>query len=107
MHDASFDKKLDLNEAIQYQDDAVVSKIVLKKKTGSVTLFAFDEGQELSEHTTPHEALLQVLDGEAKVTIAGKVFLVKAGEMLILPANVPHAVNAQQKFKMMLMMIRS
>ena len=96
-----------LNEAIHYQESAIVSKIVLKKETGSVTLFAFDAGQELSEHTTPHEALLQVLDGEANITIAGEVFLVKAGEMIILPANVPHAVQAPQKFKMMLTMIRS
>lgn len=94
-------------EAIHYQNGAIVSKIVLRKKTGSVTLFAFDKGQELSEHTTPYDALLQVFDGEAEVTISGEAHAVKAGDMIILPANAPHAVKAQEKFKMILTMIRS
>lgn len=90
-----------------YQDGAVVSRIVLKRDTGSVTLFAFDAGQELSEHTTPYDALVQVLDGEADLTIAGRPYHLRAGEMLILPARQPHAVKATARFKMLLTMIRS
>ena len=90
-----------------YQDGAVVSRVVLKRDTGSVTLFAFDAGQELSEHTTPYDALVQVLDGEADLTIAGRPYHLRAGEMLILPARQPHAVKATARFKMLLTMIRS
>lgn len=98
---------INLLNSIDYQAGAIVSKTILKEKGGSVTLFAFDEGQELSEHTTPYNALLHVFDGEAQVTISGEVFVLKAGEMIVLPANQPHAVQAPQKFKMMLTMIKS
>jgi quercetin dioxygenase-like cupin family protein len=92
---------------VDYQTGAVVSKTVVKKATGTVTLFAFDEGQELSEHTAPFDALVHVLDGEGEFRIAGKPHRVAAGGLLLLPANSPHAVRATRRFKMMLVMIRS
>ena len=92
---------------IDYQADAVVSREILKAKTGTVTLFAFDEGQGLSEHTAPFDALVQVLDGEAEITVSGKSHKVEAGELIIMPANKPHALKAVRRFKMMLVMIRS
>lgn len=98
---------LSLAGIIEYQDDAVVSKILLKKSTGSVTVFAFDQGQELSEHTVPHDALVQVFDGEARITISGEVHRVVAGEMIVMPGHQPHAVRADERFKMLLIMIRS
>ncbi len=98
---------LSLSGIIEYQDDAVVSKILLKKSTGSVTVFAFDRGQELSEHTVPHDALVQVVDGEAVITISGEAHRVMAGEMILMPGNQPHAVRADERFKMLLIMIRS
>ena len=94
-------------ELVGYQEGAVVSRTVINQKTGTVTLFAFAAGQELSEHTTPYDALVQVLDGEAEITISGKPFRLKAGDLIIMPANDPHAVKAVTKFKMMLTMIRS
>jgi quercetin dioxygenase-like cupin family protein len=94
-------------ELIDYQADAVVSREVRKAKTGTVTLFAFDEGQGLSEHTAPFDALIHVLDGEAEITISGKTHRVHAGEIIIMPANKPHALKAVRRFKMMLVMIRS
>jgi len=94
-------------ELIDYQGDAVVSREILKGKAGTVTVFAFDAGQGLSEHTAPFDALVQVLDGEAEVTISGKSHKVVAGELILLPANLPHALKAVQRFKMMLTMIRS
>ena len=94
-------------DLVDYQSDAIVSREVLKKKTGSVTVFAFDAGQGLSEHTAPFDALVQVLDGEAEITIAGKRHRVSAGELILMPANRPHALKAVQRFKMMLVMIRS
>ena len=94
-------------DLVDYQSDAIVSREVVKKKTGSVTLFAFDVRQELSEHTAPFDALVQVLDGEAEITIDGKRHRVSAGEMILMPANRPHALKAVQRFKMMLVMIRS
>ena len=96
-----------LAELVAYQTGAVVSRTVVKKATGTVTLFAFDQGQELSEHTAPFEALVQVLDGEAEITIAGKPLHVGIGQAVILPTNVPHAVKALSPFKMLLVMIRS
>ena len=96
-----------LVDLVDYQADAIVSREVLKKKTGSVTLFAFDAGQGLSEHTAPFDALVQVLDGEAEITIAGKRHRVSAGELILMPANRPHALKAVQRFKMMLVMIRA
>lgn len=92
---------------IKYQEDSIVSKTMLNKKTGSVTLFAFDKGQKLSEHTTPFDALIFLLDGEAELIISDKPYLVKEGELIKLPANKPHALNAQKRFKMILIMIKS
>lgn len=96
-----------INDLISYQDGAIVSRIVIKKDTGNVTLFAFDAAQELSEHTTAYEALLQAVDGEGEVTIAGKSHRLRAGDMIIMPAHQPHAVKAVSRFKMLLTMIRS
>ncbi len=90
-----------------YQSGAIVSRQVTKSEGGNVTLFAFDEGQELSEHTAPFDALVHVLDGEAEIKISGKPFLLKAGEAIILPANEPHAVRAVKKFKMLLTMVKA
>lgn len=92
---------------VEYQSGSVVSRILVKKKTGTVTLFAFDEGQSLSEHTTPYDALVHVLDGQAEFRIAEKPHRLGQGETIILPANVPHAVQAVTPFKMVLTMIRS
>ncbi len=94
-------------ELVSYQEGAVVSRTLINQKTGTVTLFAFDAGQELSEHTAPYDALVQVLDGETEISIAGQPFQLKAGDAIIMPANDPHAVKALTKFKMMLTMIRS
>ena len=98
---------MSLAERVQYQKDSIVSGEIVKKKTGTVTLFAFDEGQGLSEHTTPFDALVYIVDGEAEITISGKPHRLRAGEMIIMPANEPHAVNAVKRFKMLLAMIRS
>jgi quercetin dioxygenase-like cupin family protein len=94
-------------DLVDYQPAAVVSREIVRGKTGSVTLFAFDKGQELSEHTVPFSALAHVLDGEAEIWISGTSHRVQAGEMIIMPANQPHAVKAAGRFKMMLVMIRS
>ena len=94
-------------DMVEYQDDAVVSKTILKKGTGTVTLFAFDEGQGLSEHTAPFDAMVLVLDGEVEITVSGKPYQLKKGEIIIMPANEPHALKGIKKFKMMLTMIRS
>jgi quercetin dioxygenase-like cupin family protein len=96
-----------LADMIDYQQGSVVSREILKKGTGTVTLFAFDEGQGLSEHTAPFDALVYLVDGEAEITISGKSHRVRQGEMIIMPANEPHALNAGTKFKMLLVMIRS
>ena len=93
-------------ELVSYQPGSVVSREVVKKKTGTVTLFAFDEGQGLSEHTAPFDALVHVLDGVAEITIGGTPKRVAAGELILMPANVPHALKAVGRFKMMLVMIR-
>ena len=92
---------------INYQQGSVVSRTIIDKKTGTITLFAFDEGQGLSEHTTPFDAVVIILDGSAEVTIAGKPHEVSEGEMVIMPANKPHALKAVNMFKMLLVMIRS
>ena len=94
-------------DLVSYQAGAVVSRIVVKRETGNVTLFAFDTGQELSEHTAPYDALVQVLDGEAEITVAGRPYRVRAGEMMLMPAHQPHALKAVARFKMLLTMIRS
>ena len=99
-------KAVDLAGQIAYQDGAVVSKTLIDKKAGTLTLFAFWKGQALSEHTAPFDAFVNVLDGEADVTISGETSRVKAGEMIIMPANQPHALQAVSNFKMMLVMIR-
>jgi quercetin dioxygenase-like cupin family protein len=96
-----------LTDLSEYQKDSVISRTVLNKKSGTVTLFAFDKGQSLSEHTAPFDALVQILDGEAEITISGETVLVKMGEMVVMPANQPHALKAVKKFKMLLTMIRS
>jgi len=89
-----------------YQEGSVVSRTIINKKTGTVTFFAFDEGQGLSEHTAPFDALVYILDGEAEITISGKAVKVSEGEMLIMPANQPHALKAVKRFKMVLTMVR-
>jgi len=92
---------------VSYQDGAVVSREIVKAPAGSVTLFAFDEGQGLSEHSAPFDALVQVVEGEVEITISGKPHRVKGGEMILLPAGVPHALKALTRFKMILTMVRS
>ena len=96
-----------LSQMVDYQAGSVVSREIIKKKTGTVTLFAFAEGQGLSEHTAPFDAMVYVLDGEAEITISKKPFRVMAGEMIVMPANEPHALSAVKRFKMLLAMIRS
>jgi len=91
---------------VEYQSGSVVSRTLVKKPTGTVTVFAFDAGEGLSEHATPFDALVLGLDGEAQITIEGRPYAVHGGELLLLPANRPHAVRATQRFKMMLVMIR-
>jgi quercetin dioxygenase-like cupin family protein len=91
----------------EYQKGSVVSRALVSKKTGTVTLFAFDKGQSLSEHTAPFDALVQILDGCAEITLSGKSHLVKAGEIILMPAGEPHALAAPERFKMLLVMIKS
>jgi quercetin dioxygenase-like cupin family protein len=99
-------KVADAAELVKYQTGAIVSRTLIKKPSGTVTLFAFDEGQELSEHTAPFDALVEVVDGETEITISGKAKRLSAGQMIIMPANKPHSVKAVKQFKMMLVMIR-
>ena len=94
-------------ELVNYQDGAVVSREIVKKSTGNVTIFAFDEGQGLSEHTAPFDALVQVVEGDAEITISGQPHRVQGGEMILMPAGQPHALKALKRFKMILTMIRS
>ncbi|MFA6599973.1 MAG: cupin domain-containing protein [Candidatus Omnitrophota bacterium] len=98
---------LDPAGMIAYQEASIVSRTLLTKKAGTVTLFAFDKGQSLSEHTSPYDAIVQGVEGRGEILIAGKPHALHKGEMIILPAQVPHAVKAPAKFKMMLVMIRS
>jgi len=105
--DACLAKAAEFNKLVDYSADAVVSKTILDKPAGTITLFAFDKGQGLSEHTAPYDAMVLVVDGEAEITVAGKVNAVKAGEMMILPAGKPHALRAASRFKMLLVMIRA
>ena len=101
-------KALNLKEEIAYADGAVISKTLLKKETGNITLFSFDTGQGLSEHTSPFDAVVQVVEGEGTFIIGGETKQVKEGELIIMPANIPHDVQAaEQPFKMLLTMIRS
>ena len=96
-----------LDDLIDYQQGSVVSRTLIDKKTGTITLFAFDESQGLSEHTAPYDALVYVIDGEVEITISGEPLMLKKGEMTIMPANEPHALTAKTKFKMLLTMIKS
>jgi len=95
-----------LKSLIDYQDGSVVSKEIIKKDKGTVTLFAFDKGQGLSEHTAPFDALVYVFDGTAQINIAGEMHKVSDGEIVIMPANKPHSLKAAERFKMLLVMIR-
>lgn len=92
---------------VEYQSGAVVSKVALRASGGNVTLFAFDKEQGLSEHTAPYDVIVQIIDGTAEITISGKVYTVRTGEMITLPANQPHALHAKEKFKMMLIMLKN
>lgn len=96
-----------LAELASYQDGAVVSRTLINRKAGTITLFAFDEGQGLSEHTAPYDAIAHILDGDVEITIAGKPLTLKAGEIVLMPANQPHALKALSRFKMLLTMLRS
>ena len=95
-----------LSDLLKYQENAVVSSEIIKKDAGTFTVFAFDKGQGLSEHTAPFDALVNIIDGRAEVSISGKLFTVKEGEMIVLPANKPHSLKAMVKFKMLLVMIK-
>jgi len=106
--DDEYKKKIaKLADLVDYQQGAVVSREIMNQKAGTVTLFAFDKGQGLSEHTAPFDALIYLLDGEAEVTISGRPLHLKQGEMIIMPANQPHALKAINRFKMTLTMIKS
>lgn len=98
---------LNMTDLLTYQEGAIVSRTIIQKKEGTVTLFAFDKDQGLSEHTAPFDAMVQVLDGEVEISISGKSYPVKAGEFIIMPANEPHALKAVSRFKMLLTMIRA
>ena len=95
-----------LSDLVKYQENAVVSSEIIKKDTGIITVFAFDKGQGLSEHTAPFDALVNIIDGQAEVTVSEKLFTVKKGEMIIMPANKPHSMKAVEKFMMFLVMIK-
>ena len=98
---------LDPRELVTYQNGSVVSRMVVYKPAGTMTLFAFDAGEGLSEHTAPYDAVAAIIDGEAIITIAGREFHLASGHMIIMPAHVPHSLRAQQRFKMMLTMIHA
>jgi quercetin dioxygenase-like cupin family protein len=98
---------LTLSSLVEYQDGAVVSRTLVKKATGSVTVFAFDRGQELSEHTVPHDAFVYLVDGEAEISVAGTAHRLKRGDAILMPGHQPHAVKAIDRFKMVLSMIRA
>ena len=98
-------KPVKMEKLVEYSDDSIVSKTLVEKKGGTVTAFAFAAGQALSEHSAPFDALVQVLDGDGFFTVGGKVFNVNAGEILLMPADVPHSVDAKNRFKMLLTMI--
>ncbi len=99
-------KIIPLADSVEYSADSVVSKTLLDRKAGTLTLFAFDEGQGLSEHTAPYDATVQILDGEAEIRIDQETHNVQSGQMLIMPAGIPHELQAKKKFKMLLIMIR-
>jgi quercetin dioxygenase-like cupin family protein len=95
------------SDSIEYSDGGIVSKTVLKKQNGNISLFSFAKGEALSEHTAPYDAMIQVVDGRGEVIIGGKSFLLETGQTIIMPANITHSVNAVEKFKMVLTMIKS
>ncbi len=97
---------LETEKLVEYQQGAVVSKTLIKKDGGTVSLFAFGKGEKLSEHTAPFDALVDILDGEAEITIDAKPYRVKKGELIIMPADIPHALTAVENFKMLLVMIK-
>jgi len=107
MSEAPKSQVLKLANLVSYQEGSVVSRQITKADAGNVTLFAFDAGQELSEHTVPFDALAHIVEGEVEIRVSGKSYLLKAGEVIIMPANEPHAVKAKTKFKMLLTMIRA
>ena len=100
-------RKYQVKESVDYSDGSIVSKIITKNDAGNVTLFAFEKGQYLSEHTAPYDALVQIIDGKAEIRIDGKGQLLNAGDIIIMPANIPHAVEAPERFKMILTMLKS
>ncbi|MFA6832541.1 MAG: cupin domain-containing protein [Bacteroidaceae bacterium] len=100
-------EKFSFNESIGYADKAVVSKHVLKSEMGNISLFAFDKGEGLSEHTAPFDAIVSIVDGKAEVTIGGVSNMLEAGETIVIPANMSHALKAIEQFKMVLTMIKS
>jgi len=104
--EALLSKVLGVVDLVGYQDGSIVSRTLIDKKKGTITLFAFDKGQGLSEHTAPFDAMVQILEGEAEITIGGNSLCAGGGDMVIMPANVPHALKANEKFKMILVMIR-
>jgi len=100
-------KVFSFNNSIEYSDGGIVSKTVLKKETANISLFSFARGEALTEHTAPYDAIISVVDGKAEITIGGKPYILEAGETIIMPANISHAVKAVEKFKMVLTMIKS
>ncbi len=100
------DKVFRFDNEVEYSEGAIVSKNVLKRDTGNISLFAFDRGEGLSEHTAPFDALVQVVDGRAEITVGGKKHLLEKGDSIIMPANIPHALRAVEKYKMVLTMIK-
>jgi quercetin dioxygenase-like cupin family protein len=100
-------KVFSFNESIEYSEGGIVSKTVLKKQTGNISLFSFDKGEALSEHTAPFDAMIHVVDGKGEIIIGGKSFFLETGQSIIMPANITHAVKAVERFKMVLTMIKS
>ncbi len=107
MSDPATGETYTLVSMVDYQDGAVVSRTLVKKEKGTITAFAFDQGQGLSEHTAPFDAMVQVLEGSVNITISGKECTVSTGEMIVLPADEPHSLKAPERFKMLLTMIRA
>ena len=107
MLDINHSEIFNLENAVTYAAGSIVSKTIVKKQTGNITLFAFDKGQELSEHTAPFDALVHVMDGKVEISIDKKPFVLSVGEFILMPANIPHALKAVEKFKIMLVMIKS
>ena len=105
--DTALEQAVNLAELVDYQSGSIVSRTLIKKPTGTITLFAFDKGQELSEHTAPFDALVQLVEGTAELTIGGSPVRPLAGQIILMPAGIPHAVRATEPFKMLLTMIRS